>query len=161
MAVGPDAGVMSGRVIINIRNCRETKGPKWKGLAGWGDLTMSCTSVIFLVRLELSQGFNWNPDFKETPQPIQATPPSPSARQPLPLPYPPLSHPHPCTGSPGWIHSCPLRQPRARRLWPRQYHREHRHAQPPAEIDFAAVCRSGCLGVLHLSSVARMPTTLF
>lgn len=30
---------------------------------------MSCTSVIFLVRLELSQGFNWNPDFKETLHP--------------------------------------------------------------------------------------------
>lgn len=63
---GPDVGVMSGGAIINIRSCRETKGPKWKGLAGWGDLTMSCTSVIFLVRLELSQGFNWNPDFKGT-----------------------------------------------------------------------------------------------
>lgn len=72
---GPDVGVMSGGAIINIRNCRETKGPKWKGLAGWGDLTMSCTLVIFLVRLELSQGFNWNPDFKETLHP--STPPSP------------------------------------------------------------------------------------
>lgn len=72
---GPDARVMSGGAIINISNCRETKGPKWKGLAGWGDLTMSCTSVIFLVRLELSQGFNWNPDFKATLHP--STPPSP------------------------------------------------------------------------------------
>lgn len=72
----PDVGVMSGGgAIINFRSCRETKGPKWKGLAGWGDLTMSCTSVIFLVRLELSQGFNWNPDFKETLNP--STPPSP------------------------------------------------------------------------------------
>lgn len=58
-------GEREGCVIINIRSCRETKGLKWKGLAGRGDLAMSCTSVIFLLRLELSQGFNWNPDFKE------------------------------------------------------------------------------------------------
>ena len=70
----PDVGVMSGGVIINIRSCRETKGLKWKGLAGRGDLAMSCTSVIFLVRLELSQGFNWNPDFKRNPRPIQRPP---------------------------------------------------------------------------------------
>ena len=70
----PDARVMSGGAIINIRSCRETKGPKWKGLAGWGDLAMSCTSVIFLLRLELSQGFNWNPDFKETLGPSSSPP---------------------------------------------------------------------------------------
>lgn len=87
----PDVGVMSGGAIINIRSCRETKGPKWKGLAGWGDLAMSCTSVIFLVRLELSQGFNWNPDFKETLGPSSSPP----------------SQLHPCTNSPGWIHSRP------------------------------------------------------
>lgn len=87
----PDVGVMSGGVIINIRSCRETKGLKWKGLAGWGDLAMSCTSVIFLVRLELSQGFNWNPDFKETLGPSSSSP----------------SQLHPCTNSPGWIHSRP------------------------------------------------------
>lgn len=87
----PDVRVMSGGVIINIRSCRETKGPKWKGLAGWGDLAMSCTSVIFLVRLELSQGFNWNPDFKETLGPSSSPPPQL----------------HPCTNSPGWIHSRP------------------------------------------------------
>lgn len=88
---GPDVGVMSAGAIINIRSYSETKGPKWKGLAGWGDLAMSCTSVIFLVHLELSQGFNWNPDFKET------------------LNQPPLTPDqlHPCTNSPGWIHSCP------------------------------------------------------
>lgn len=84
-------GVMSGGVIINIRSCRETKGLKWKALAGRGDLAMSCTSVIFLVRLELSQGFNWNPDFKETLCPSSSPP----------------SQLHPCTNSPGWIHSRP------------------------------------------------------
>lgn len=89
----PDVGVMSVGAIINIRSCRETKGPKWKGLAGWGDLTMSCTSVIFLVRLELSQGFNWNLDFKETLHPSNP-------------PFTP-DQLHPCSTSPGWIHSCP------------------------------------------------------
>lgn len=87
----PDVGVMLGGVIINIRSCMETKRLKWKGLAGRGDLAMSCTPVIFLVRLELSQGFNWNPDFKETLGPSSSTP----------------SHLHPCTNSPGWIHSRP------------------------------------------------------
>lgn len=72
---------VSGGVIINIRSCRETKRLKWKGLAGRGDLAVSCTSVIFLVRLELSQGFNWNPDFKETLSP---------SSNPLPNSTPPL-----------------------------------------------------------------------
>lgn len=154
MATGPDAGVMSGRVIINIRNCGETKGPKWKGLAGWGDLTMSCTSVIFLVRLELSQGFNWNPDFKETPQPIQATPP-PLHPPHYPIPTPPLA---PLAGS-THVHSA------AHRLWPRRYHRAspcatpgwnwlccclHRVFRCPSPL----LCGCSCC-------TARLPTTLF
>lgn len=84
-------GVVSGGAIINIRSCRETKGLKWKGLAGWGDLAMSCTSVIFLVRLELSQGFNWNPDFKESFAPSSSSPPHP---HPWPFQTPPLLYLH-------------------------------------------------------------------
>lgn len=77
-------GEREGCAIINIRSCRETKGLKWKGLAGRGDLAMSCTSVIFLLRLELSQGFNWNPDFKEALAP-RSTRPSSAFLQPSPL----------------------------------------------------------------------------
>lgn len=112
---GPDVGVMSGGAIINIRSCRETKGPKWKGLAVWGDLTMSCTSVIFLVRLELSQGFNWNPDFKETVHP--STPTSLQTNStPALTPLAGSTHVH--------------RPYRSHRPWPPQYLREHHHAQP-------------------------------
>lgn len=104
---------------------------------------MSCTSVIFLVRLELSQGFNWNPDFKETPQPIQATPPPAAPSDPLPpppsptIPSPPLPL-APLAGS-THVHSAvttAVSQSIAMR-------------NPPAEIDFAAVC-SEHLGVFHL-----------
>lgn len=84
-------GVVSGGAIINIRSCRETKGLKWKGLAGRGDLAMSCTSVIFLVLLELSQGFNWNPDFKESFAPSSSSPPHP---HPWPFQTPPLLYLH-------------------------------------------------------------------
>lgn len=89
-------GVISGKVIINFKSCRETKGLKWRGLAEWGDLAMSCTSVIFLVRLELSQGFNWNPDFKETLGPSSKPPTSPFS-----IPAPPLL----LTPLAGWIRS--------------------------------------------------------
>lgn len=46
---------------------------------------MSCTSVIFLLRLELSQGFNWNPDFKEALAP-RYTRPSSAFLQPASTP---------------------------------------------------------------------------
>lgn len=111
----PDVGVMSGGEIINIRSCRETKELKWKGWAGRGDLAMSCTSVIFLVRLELSQGFNWNPDFKETLGPSNSPP----------------SQLHPCTNSPGWIHSCP------KHIHTDRDHyniREHHHVWPQLKL---------------------------
>lgn len=130
---GPDVEVMSGGAIINIRSCRETKRPKWKGLAGWGDLTMSCTSVIFLVRLELSQGFNWNPDFKETLHPSTPPPPTPDQL-------------HPCTNSPGWNHSCPQTIPYTQTVTTTISER----ASPCtalAGIDFAHF-RSRCLGWL-------------
>lgn len=127
---GPDVGVMSGGAIINIMSCRETKGPKWKGLAGWGDLTMSCTSVIFLVRLELSQGFNWNPDFKE---PLH--PPTPLTPDQL----------HPCTNSPGWIHSCPQTIPYTQTVTATISERASPYTAL-AGIDLAHIC-AGYLGV--------------
>lgn len=119
-------GVVSGGAIINIRSCRETKGLKWKGLAGRGDLAMSCTSVIFLVRLELSQGFNWNPDFKESFAPSSSSPPHP--------------HPWPSQTSPllylSWLDPLVMSTAHTHRTWPLLCHTQHRHVLHTTKLTY-------------------------
>ena len=145
---------MSGWAIINIRSCRETKGLKWKGLAGRGDLAMSCTSLIFLVRLELSQGFNWNPDFKDSLAPSSNPPQTPHPLFPNPpfLPFLPLlAYPNKTTPPPTPQHTNTHTHTPTQPHHPTQNphpHIHHNHAHPQVRahhlscrLFFLLVCR--------------------